>query len=101
MRILTLSIAALLAAFAGAGSALAQAKKPAAPAGEAVRYFQLGGELMGELTYDATLRETRQGGKVVSAVLDVCHSVTASTNRKDRFVVNLKAEGAKLTGTAQ
>ncbi|RAI43082.1 hypothetical protein [Rhodoplanes roseus] len=87
------------------GPAWSQAKggaKPApTPPGETVRYMTIFGELMGALPSDAIWRETRQGNRVVSAVLDLCHSVTPASNRKDRFVVTLKPEGGKLVGTGQ
>ncbi|NVO17360.1 MAG: hypothetical protein HXX10_25315 [Rhodoplanes sp.] len=76
------------------------AKPAAAPPAETVRYMTIFGELMGPLPSDAIWRETRQGNRITAATLDVCHSVTATSNRKDRFVVTLKPEGGKLTGTA-
>jgi len=57
--------------------------------------------LFGDLATDGFLKEVRQGAKVVSALLDVCHSVSQTSSRKDRFVVPLKLEGTKLTGTGQ
>jgi hypothetical protein len=50
---------------------------------------------------DAVLKETRQGKTVTGAVLDVCYPVTKTSARKDRFVVNLAANGQTLTGTTQ
>jgi len=90
-----------LVLIATGSSAWAQAKKPPErPPAETVRYFQFT-DLMGELPVDASLKEVRQGPKLISAVLDVCHSVSVDSPRKDRFVVNLKVEGDKLTGNAQ
>lgn len=90
-------------ALVGAGPwlmAQAQTAK-AAPAASDVRYFNSLGDILGDLPVDAFLKETRQGGKVVSALLDVCYSVSTASDRKDRFAVELKVEGEKLTGTGQ
>lgn len=65
------------------------------------RYFSSLGDLLGDLPVDAFIKETRQGGKLVSAVLDVCYSVSATSDRKDRFAIELKPEGEKLTGSGQ
>ncbi|KAA5599564.1 hypothetical protein [Blastochloris sulfoviridis] len=77
------------------------AKEPAKPAPESVRYFTFDDGLFGDELVDAFLKETRQGGRVVSAELDVCYALGPNSPRKDRFVVALKPEGAKLTGTGQ
>jgi hypothetical protein len=101
MRTLNLLAAGLLALLLESSAAQAQAKKtPAAPV-ETTRYFQLSEDFFGELPTDGFLKEVRQGAKVVSAVLDLCHSVSQTSSRKDRFVVPLKLEGTKLTGTGQ
>lgn len=76
------------------------APKAAADSGE-TRYFATLGDILGDLPVEAFIKETRQGGKVTSALIDVCYSVTASSDRKDRFVVELKSEGEKLVGTGQ
>src|SRR5205085_2568566 len=89
----------LAASLVFASPALAQKKPPAG--GESVRYFEFSNELFEDLQDDGFLRETRQGGRVVSAVLDVCHAVSATSGRKDRFVVNLRPEGGKLVGTGE
>lgn len=73
----------------------------AAPAASEVRYFNALGDLLGELPVDAFIKETRQGGKVVSALLDVCYSVSTSSDRKDRFTIDLKVDGEKLSGSTQ
>lgn len=65
------------------------------------RYFSSLGDLLGDLPVDAFIKETRQGGKLVSAVLDVCYSVSATSDRKDRFAIDLKPEGDKLVGAGQ
>lgn len=74
--------------------------KAAADAAE-TRYFATLGDILGDLPVEAFIKETRQGGKVTSAVIDVCYSVTAASDRKDRFVVELKPDGEKLVGTGQ
>jgi len=81
----------------------AQATKDAkaAPTANEVRYFNSLGDLLGELPVDAFIKETRQGGKVTSALLDVCYSVSTHSDRKDRFTLDLKVEGEKLSGTGQ
>ena len=90
----------LLLVSAFGSTAFAEAKKGASPpAVQTTRYFQFSSDLMGDLPVDGFLKEVRQGARVVSAVLDVCHSITQTDPRKDRFVINLKAEGEKLTGS--
>jgi hypothetical protein len=93
-------------ALLGAGSwsaAQAQTGKDAktATAASDVRYFNSLGDLLGDLPVDAFIKETRQGGKVVSALLDVCYSVSTTLDRKDRFAIELKVEGEKLSGSGQ
>ena len=65
------------------------------------RYFATLGDILGDLPVEAFIKETRQGGKVTSALIDVCYSMTASSDRKDRFVVELKPDGERLVGTSQ
>jgi hypothetical protein len=94
--------AALLMSLGGSAVVHGEAKKPPAkPASEAVRYFQFSGDLLGDLPVDGFLREVRQGGNVISAMLDVCHSISQVSSRKDRFVVPLHVESGKLVGTGQ
>lgn len=90
-------------ALAGALPVQAQTAKDAkaAPAISDVRYFNSLGDILGELPVDAFIKETRQGGKVVSALLDVCYSVSTHSDRKDRFTLDLKVEGEKLSGSGQ
>ncbi len=93
-------------ALLGAGSwsaAEAQASKDAkaTPAASEVRYFNSLGDLLGDLPVDAFIKEARQGGKIVSALLDVCYSVSTTSDRKDRFAIELKVEGEKLSGSGQ
>jgi hypothetical protein len=104
MRKLMIGCAALVL---GAGSwSLANAQtgkdsSKSAPTGIEVRYFSALGDLLGDLPVDAFIKETRQGNKVVSAVLDVCYSMSTISDRKDRFAIELKPEGEKLNGTGQ
>jgi hypothetical protein len=95
---LTLVATGLLAVAAAPVQAKDPPKAPAAAA-ETVRYISLYGDLLGELSADAFLKETRQGAKLVSAEIDVCHAVGPRTERKDHFVIPLKVEGAKLIGS--
>ncbi len=93
-------------AMVGAGSwsaVQAQTAKDAkaGPPASEVRYFNTLGDLLGELPVDTFIKETRQGGKVVSALLDVCYSVSTSSDRKDRFTIDLKIDGEKLSGSGQ
>jgi len=71
------------------------------PSNAAPRYFDLT-NLFGENDdSDAFLKETRQGNRVTSAVLDVCYTATATSGRRDRFELTLKVEGNKLTANGQ
>jgi hypothetical protein len=100
MRALAIVAAGLLAAVSFCSASHAQTK-PAPKPGEAARYFNSLTDLLGDLPVDAFLKEVRQGGKVTSATLDVCYSVTVTSERKDRFVLDLKVDGQKLTGNGQ
>jgi hypothetical protein len=84
----------------GAG-AHGQTQRNAPTPNETARYFQLSDDFFGDLPAEGFLKETRQGGRITSAVLDVCHSVSMTSSRKDRFAVTLKAEGTRLTGSGQ
>lgn len=98
MRALLISLLALLPA---TDLALAQGKSAAkaTPTATETRYFTtLDGFIDGA---DVVLKETRQGKNATSAVLDVCFSPTKDSDRKERFVVNLTANGQSLTGTSQ
>ncbi len=90
MRVL--SVAVLMLAF-GAPQAMAQAPT--------VRYFNGVYGLLGDIETDAFLKETRQGNKVVSAELDVCHAPSPGSRLRDRFVVTLKPQGNRLVGSGQ
>lgn len=66
-----------------------------------VRYFNGVYGLLGDIETDAFLKETRQGNKVVSAELDVCHAPSAGSPLRDRFVIALKPQGNRLIGSGQ
>jgi hypothetical protein len=72
-----------------------------AAAQTSVRYFNGVYGLLGDIETDAFLKETRQGGKVVSAELDVCHAPSPGSPLRDRFVVALKPQGNRLVGSGQ
>jgi hypothetical protein len=95
--------AAAVLALVVTSSALAQPKgqKGKAPTGPQVRYFDLSASIFSELGAESILKETRQGTTVTSAELDVCHLISPTGHRLDRFVVPLKVEGNRLTGSAQ
>jgi hypothetical protein len=84
------------------GLALAQIKPStkADPNATEVRYFtSIEGLMNGDA--DVILKETRQGKTLTAAVLDVCYPADQTSERKDRFVVNLAVSGQTLTGTTQ
>jgi len=97
----TASLLILLLTGLAATPASAQTPKSTkAPAGPEVRYFTyLNGMI--EDRGDVVLKETRQGGRVISAQLDVCFPVPNDANRTDRFVMTLSVDGDKLSGSAQ
>src|SRR5262245_28147072 len=94
------AIAAVVLAIASS-AAVAEQKgaKGKAPAGPQVRYFDLSSSIFSELGAEVLLKENRQGTTLASAELDVCHQVSPGSNRFDRFVVPLKVEGNRLTGS--
>ena len=98
-------VAAVVAvlAIALASSAVAEQKgtKGKGPAGPQVRYFDLSQSVFSELGSEVLLKENRQGTTLASAELEVCHQVAPGSSKLDRFVVPLKVEGNRLTGTAQ
>lgn len=99
-------IAAVVAAFAFAfacpsASAQPKGQKSKAAASPQVRYFDLSSSVFSELGAESILKETRQGTTVTSAELDICHLVSPTSHRLDRFVVPLKVDGNRLTGSAQ
>ncbi|MEZ5786884.1 MAG: hypothetical protein R3D62_10585 [Xanthobacteraceae bacterium] len=84
--------------------ACAQAKKGVAKPGSTAaetRYTIISGELIPDLPSDTIWRETRQGGKIVSAELDVCYSPSPLSSGKERFVVPLRLENGRLVGSGQ
>jgi hypothetical protein len=97
------AFAAVLVLVAAGSAAVAEQKgqKGKGAAGPQVRYFDLSSGVFSELGAEAILKETRQGTTLTAAELEVCHQVTPGANRLDRFVVPLKVEGNRLTGTAQ
>src|SRR5437763_2819546 len=82
--------------------AFAQMNLPtkAAPGSTETRYFTSIDGLM-DGNADVVLKETRQGKAVTSAVLDVCYPADKTSDRKDRFVVDLAVSGQTLSGTTQ
>jgi hypothetical protein len=101
MRALLFCLAGLMTAVT-ADAAFAQMKlqSKADPNATETRYFTAIDGLM-DGNADAILKETRQGKTVTAATLDVCYPVDRSSQRKDRFVVNLSASGQTLTGSTQ
>lgn len=96
-------LGALLCSQADAQGAKESAKAQPKTAADSTdgRYFATLGDILGDLPVETFIKETRQGGKVISAVIDACYSVNASSDRKDRFVVELKPDGDKLVGNGQ
>jgi hypothetical protein len=108
MRNIGIGLAAVLSAVMFWSPAPAQTPKDVAkpepktaPAPLQIRYFASLGDLLGDLPVEAFIKETRQDDRLVSAVLDVCYSVSSASDRKDRFVIDLKADGEKLSGIGQ
>lgn len=89
----------LTAAMIAVGLSLAHAQAPKSTTATTVRYFASLGDILGDLPVDAFIKETRQGGKVTAATLDVCYSVSPTSDHKDRFAIELKPDGQKLTGS--
>lgn len=97
----TAPLLVLLLAGLAATSAPAQTSKSAkAPAGPEIRYFTYLNGMLDDRG-DVVLKETRQGGRVVAASLDVCFPLPADASRTDRFVMTLAVDGDKMSGTAQ
>lgn len=88
MRVLTVAVLALACSGFSASA-------------QTIRYFNNVYGLMGDIETDAFLKETRQGSKVVSAELDVCHAPSPGSPLRDRFVVQLKPQGNRLVGSGQ
>jgi hypothetical protein len=100
MRAPLLLLAGLVAASTGVAFGQMKLSPKAAPAANETRYFTAIDGLMGG-NADVILKETRQGKTVTAATLDICYPVAKSSDRKDRFVVNLAINGQTLTGTTQ
>jgi hypothetical protein len=90
----------LLTALAAAPASAQTPKGTKAPAGPEIRYFTYLNGLI-EDRGDVVLKETRQGGRVVAASLDVCFPMPSDPSRTDRFVMALAIDGDKLSGSAQ
>ncbi len=100
MRALLLFAAALLAATPDLATAQTKLPAKADPSAKEIRYFTaIDGLMNGDA--DVILKETRQGKAVTAATLDVCYPVDKTSDRKDRFVVNLAVNGQALSGTTQ
>ncbi len=95
------ALVALACAFAGPPALAQGGGKAKVPYGQQIRYFDLSASIFSELSAEAILKETRQGTTIVSAELEVCHQTEPGSNRLDRFVVPLKVEGNRMSGTAQ
>ncbi|MBX9773675.1 MAG: hypothetical protein K2Y71_04605 [Xanthobacteraceae bacterium] len=97
------AVAAVLALVVASSGAVAEQKsqKGKGPAGPQVRYFDLSSSVFSELGAEAILKEIRQGTTLTAAELEICHQVAPGSNRLDRFVVPLKVEGNRLTGSGQ
>jgi hypothetical protein len=100
MRALLLVAVGLLAATPD--FAVAQIKLSTKPDPNAVetRYFTAIDGLM-DGNADVILKETRQGKNVSAATLDLCYPVDKTSDRKDRFFLNLAVNGQTLTGSTQ
>src|SRR5436190_6307538 len=97
MRVTASFLILLLAGLAGAPASAQTPKNTKTPAGPEIRYFTYLSGLMDDRA-DVVLKETRQGGRLVAAHLDVCFPMPADPNRTDRFVLPLAVEGEKLSG---
>src|SRR6185312_14343718 len=100
MRATLLLVAGLLAASPHLVLGQAKTSPKAATTGSETRYFTSIDGLM-DGNADVVLKETRQGKAVTAAVLDVCYPADKTSDRKDRFIVNLTANGQSLSGTTQ
>ena len=100
MRALLLCLVGLVTASSDLAYADFKLSPKAAPGANDVRYFTSIDGLM-DGNADVVLKEVRQGKAVTSAVLDVCYPAQKGSDRKDRFVVNLTANGQTLTGATQ
>jgi hypothetical protein len=100
MRAPLLLAACLVAATPDIASAQIKLSTKADPNAIETRYFTAIDGLM-EGNADVILKEVRQGKTLKEASLDICYPVDKSSDRKDRFVVNLAVNGPALSGTTQ
>ena len=98
--LLVLAAAVFLAAMADFAPAQLKLSAKTDPNVTETRYFTSIDGLM-DGNADVVLKETRRGKAVSAAVLDVCYPVDKTSDRKDRFVVNLAVNGQMLSGTTQ
>jgi len=100
MRALLFCLAGLVAISPELADAQTRPSPRSAPGTSETRYFTAIDGLM-DGNADVVLKETRQGKAVTSAVLDVCYPADKTSDRKDRFVVDLAVNGQTLSGTTQ
>src|SRR6201996_6084741 len=100
MRALLLVAALLFAATPDFATAQIKLSTKPDPNAVEVRYFTAIDGLM-DGNADVILKETRQGKNLTAASLDLCYPIDKSSDRKDRFVVNLQVSGQTMTGTTQ
>jgi hypothetical protein len=100
MRALLFCLAGLVAISPEFALAQTKPSPKTAPGTSETRYFTAIDGLM-DGNADVVLKETRQGKAVTSAVLDVCYPADKTSDRKDRFVVDLAVNGQTLSGTTQ
>lgn len=100
MRALVLVVAGLLAATPDFASAEIPLMTRPDPNAVEVRYFTaIDGLMDGDA--DVILKETRQGRTVNAAALDLCYPADKTSDRKDRFVVDLAVNGQTMTGSTR
>src|ERR1700744_3007903 len=100
MRALLLVAVGLVAATPDFAVAQIKLSTKADPNAAETRYFTAIDGLM-DGNADVILKETRQGKNVSAATLDLCYPADKTSDRKDRFVVNLAVTGQAFTGTTQ
>jgi hypothetical protein len=100
MRALLLVAVGLVAATPDFAVAQIKLSTKADPNAAETRYFTAIDGLM-DGNADVILKEARQGKNVDAATLDLCYPADKTSDRKDRFVVNLAVNGQTFTGTTQ
>ena len=100
MRALLLVAAVLLAATPDFAIAQIRLLTKLDPNAVETRYFTAIDGLM-DGNADVILKETRRGRTVNAATLDLCYPTDKSSDRKDRFVVNLAVNGQTMTGATR